>query len=564
MPLPLRGAMTQSPGSDCGVRRGRFWLAVVVLLVLYAAVRIVVWHRTVLVEDHDSIGYLSQIRAFLSLDLHQIFARNPDKTPFYPFFGALCALPGWSVEFAARFCSFLFSLLLFAVCGRLALELGGRLAALVALFFLSLSPSLVPFSFAVLTEPSYVATVYAGLLLFYLQHRRPTPRSAALVALMFGLAVLNRTEGILYLALMPMLQTLHGLASHSPGYDRGRLPGWAAAYIVVFCAVVAPQVWWVSRQMGGFALNGRQAWSVLLGRDLGGPAQDAKRAGLDFSTSQINVRAVQEDPVLRAKLTHEAQAEDYVKILAENAEGFERSVAPNIVGSIGYLLAALGLAVLCLQRRRFAAVVAVAFVTSALAAPLLYSMAVRHVLVVFPMTFVVAGVGAAGLAATIGGRVNRYLAGLLLVCLCGRWLFSRRPEWRAALSPPTFNREYDPTTLTAPAEIIRREVGPAPTHPTRLASRKAYLPYLVSGEHIELPFSDLPKLRRYLALNQADYLFLEHRLIGHFPFMAAFAGDTAPSGLTRLYRADSPTVGRLELYRVEPSAIAADSASAPP
>jgi hypothetical protein len=48
--------------------------------------------------------------------------------------------------------------------------------------------------------------------------------------------------------------------------------------------------------MGGFAINGRQAWALFLGRDLTGVARDRKLWGLDYSPGEMNIHYIEPIP----------------------------------------------------------------------------------------------------------------------------------------------------------------------------------------------------------------------------------------------------------------------------
>jgi hypothetical protein len=83
------------------------------IFIFYLILRLFAWQQTVLVEDHDSLVYLDQIKIFRTFDLQKIIHMDGFTTQFYPFFATLLSWPGWSVETSARFCSLLFSSLLF-------------------------------------------------------------------------------------------------------------------------------------------------------------------------------------------------------------------------------------------------------------------------------------------------------------------------------------------------------------------------------------------------------------------------------------------------------------------
>ena len=67
------------------------------------------------------------------------------------------------------------------------------------LAFLAGSPDFIRLSYSILTEPTYVATVYAGLALFLAQCGKPRASSAVGIGVLFALSFLNRVEGVLFL-----------------------------------------------------------------------------------------------------------------------------------------------------------------------------------------------------------------------------------------------------------------------------------------------------------------------------------------------------------------------------
>jgi hypothetical protein len=533
-------------------RRVRYLVALLPLLALYVGIRLLAWRRTVLFEDTDSIGLIRQAQVYLSGDLARIAALDPDRTPLYPGTVALLALPGWSPEFAARLASLLFALLLFVALALMIRPLGERRGTLVGLFFVSLSPVLIPYSFAVLTEPAYTAIVTAGLLLFLLQYANPTPRSAVPLGLTFGAAFLCRTEGILYVATIPFFQAVHYVFARSPGYDRRRVLGWAGVYCLAFALVAAPQIWDVSRKMHGFAINGRQAWSVVLGENLTGTARDARRAGLDYSPAKINVEVAWSDPALRERLVSHRGVTDYAKIAIRNLDEFDHQIIGRTAGPVILICFGYGLLALVRRGRRFQVFAICAFIGAALLAPMLQHLLARHVLVVLPIIFLVAGIGTVELARTFvpprGG--DRLWGRVIVACVCGVWVLTEVRGISDALHPPTYNREYNPAELEAPAALVReatRERGEG----LRIVARRPYLAHLAGGITVNLPFTDLAGLTRYLELNDADFLFLEQSQIAAFPFMPELAKAGNVPGLHRLYSKLTETNGRLELYRVE-------------
>jgi hypothetical protein len=527
-------------------------VALAPILALYAAIRVLVWRRTLLLEDTDSVGLIRQATVYLSGDLGRIAALDPDRTPLYPAFVALLSLPGWSPEFAARLTSFVLSLLLFVALARLIRPLGERRGTLVGLFFVSLSPVLIPYSYAVLTEPAYTAIVTGGLVLFLHQYARPTVQSAAGLGLTFGSAFLCRTEGLLYLGTIPLFQAMHFAFARSPGYGRHRILTWSSVYCATFALVAIPQIWDVSRKMNGLAVNGRQAWSVVLGEHLTGAARDARRAGLDYSPSRINVEAAWSDPELRKRLAKGRGALDYVKVAVKNLDEFDHIILGRLAGPIILICFGYGMLALVRRGRRFAAFAIAGFIVAALVAPMLQHLLPRHVLVVLPVMFVVAGVGTVELARTFNQRKGsgRWRGALVVATVCGLWVLTEVLEIRSVLHPPAYNKEYNPAELRGPARIVRSATSDR-GEALRIVARRPYLSHAVGAVPINLPFTELPRLMRYMSMNHADFLFLEQSQIAAFPFVAELAAQDSVPGLTRVYSRVTETNGRLDLYRVE-------------
>lgn len=545
-----------SPPSSDGRPRVRYGVALLPLLALFAGIRVLAWRRTSLFDDTDSVGLIQQAQVYLSGNLGRIAALDPDRTPFYPAVAALLALPGWSPEFAARLTSFVFALVLFVALALLIRPLGERRGTLVGLFFVSLSPVLIPYGFAVLTEPTYTAIVYVGLLLFLRQYAHPTPGSAAALGLTFGSAFLCRTEGLLYLGTIPVLQAVHLRFGAAPGYDRRRFAVWAAAYCAVFALLAAPQIGDVSRKMNGFAINGRQAWSLVLGESLTGTARNARRAGLDYSPSEINVRAAWTDPELRARLVSHRGPLAYARIALTNLDRFDHVLLGRMAGPILLICFGYGMLALVRRGRGFVAFAITAFIAAALLAPMLQHLLPRHVIVVLPVIFLVAGLGTVELARAFrpetAGRARLVGAGIV-ASVCAVWLVTEIIDIRTVLRPPTYNNEYNPAELREPARLVRAETRDTGIE-LRIVARRPYLAYFAGGQTVDVPFTTLPRLLRYLALNDADFLFLEQSQVAAFPFMTELAARDSVPGLRRLYSKLTETNGRLELYRVEMAA----------
>jgi hypothetical protein len=523
------------------------WWAV---LAVYLALRVAAWHSTVLVEDHGSISQFVRAGAFLSLDPSRIYALEPDTTPFYPLGVALFSLPGWSLETAARLCSLVFSVGLFAAVAALGKRLWDGWAALAALLLLAVNPVMAGLSYAIITEPSYIATVYVGLALFWWQMDRPTPLRAAALGLVFGLAFLNRVEGLLFLGAVVLAQAVHFAWIGRRTYAWRTLAGWTVAYVVAFALVAAPQIWWVSRRMGQFAINGREVWSVVLvQRD--GKSYEQKVYGLDYSPREINLEYLQRHPEAFAKLYTSPSPRRYARLAVRNAEELYRVQLAGLVGPVALVLAGAGLLAMVQRGRGLQAFLLVGFVAVGLVGPLLHNVVMRHVAVVAPAILLLAGVGIRELAegALGSGRAGGRRWGAAFVGLAGVAAIGWLPQLRGLFSRETCNREYCDGAIRQAARTARAVADSVGKVKPIVASRKQYLPYAAGGETLPLPATDLPGLVRYLSLNHADFAYFERWQLGDRAFADATTDELRAHGLVLLERTTDARGRVSELYR---------------
>jgi hypothetical protein len=540
-------------GKSAEARRsavGLFQVALALALFGYLAVRVRAWQLSTRLEDHDSISYLTNARLLRALDIERLASLGPDHTPFYPFFTALFSLPGWSTEFGARLCSLAFSIALFGALvgiGRRYLEPYATITGLVLLAF---TPVLVFLSVSVLSEPSYIATVYIGLWLFVTQYRSPSAWKGAVLGVVFGLAFLNRIEGLVFMGVIPLLQAAHRLGTRNAGYSPRRLGIWVLAYGIAFMVTVAPQIWRVSNHMGGFSINGRQVWSALLTpRD--GRSVNERIGGLDYSPSQTNLEYLQRDPEARRQLGASVSPMSHIKLAARNFDKLHRQQLGNLVGPGVLVFFAFGLLGLYRTGSRYFVLVVLTFISASLLAPLLQSnLLPRHLAVIAPLMALIAGDGILRVAHSITAPGSRQARRVVAPALAGVVIAAWLMPLRDGMAAPA-NHEYDPQTLVEPVRLVRESQEEILGRPARVARRKNYLSYYAGADGVRLPYTDYPGLVRYLTLNDVDFLFLEYAQIAEYPFVTEFQRGTPPPGFSLLHRADGP-VGRVELFQFLP------------
>lgn len=547
------------------------WLGLALLL--YLGLRLAALAQVEVLEDRDSASLIRDAQGFAGWDLADIVALRPDATPVQPLGTALLGELGLPLPTAARALAFLSALLLLGALvalawliarqaspfDRLALAAGTVLAA-------ALSPTLVELSRAVLTEGPYVALVTLGLAMLLWPGDRWSARRAAALGLVFGLAFLARTEGLVYIAVLPGLMLVQvirerwlGAAADSgrPGWRR--LPRWVVAYGASFALLALPQVWRVSHVMGQPAVNGRQVWQVILNQPDEQP-YERRIYGLDHSPSVINLFYIQSHPELARQMATRMVASDVLGKALEHVRRFFLEVLPRLLGPLGLLLMVLGLPLLW-RLARGDALLALGFGAASLAAPLAHDLDPRHLAVSLPLLALCQGAGWAWLLGRVrgdgadpgpGGPDRRRLVGAVLALLLALGLSAGlRADLAAALRPDPAEQDYSWADQEQLLAALAAAGWPAPAPELRLVARQGFLSLDAGGQEVHLPFTDYPGLLRYCRLHRAQVLFLEHAMLAKYPFLARFqAGDTPE--FRRFLRYQSPSHGLMELYHITP------------
>ena len=427
-----------------------------ILLCAYVFLRALAWSNTVLLEDHDSILYVQQIQAYLSFDPALIFALSPDSTPFYPFFGSLMSLPGWSAEFGARLCSLVFSIILFVAAAGILRRITSPAGAALSLLALSLSPYLITFSISILSEPTYVAVAYAGLWYYLARHNSPSLWHALGLGVVFGLTFLNRLEGMVFLVLLPMLQAAYLFSRH--GSFKAATPPlvrWSLVYAAGFVIVAAPQVLVVSEKMDRFALNGREVWAQLLLSSDGGSYEE-QIYGLDYSAEEINLTYFQTHSGELAQDAPRTSVIHLAETLLRNIDKFYAVQVGKLGGSLLVALFFCGLLQLWQSRLFFPLLVVIAFTGAFLLPGLATDPKPRAVASVVPLLLILAGPGVLfatrQVSAIRGGpATERGVPAALMMLLVLVWLV---PLLGIYLKERTANFEYSLTDLAPLVGVV--------------------------------------------------------------------------------------------------------------
>jgi 4-amino-4-deoxy-L-arabinose transferase-like glycosyltransferase len=221
----------------------------VVVAAAALAIRLLVAEYLSVIEP-DGVAYVAIAREFQTTGS----PFDPLFHPLYPIAVALAEplIGGW--EATGRWVSALFGALVVLPAFALARGVVGRQAALLSVILVAIHPRLVLNSASVLCETTYTFLLVSSVLA---ARRGLTAGPHALIALAglgFGLAYLVRPEGAMYLA--GLLAVVLVMVVRGRGPKAALLP-WAAAAVLVFVAVVAPYVWYLSDVWGHVTLSGK-------------------------------------------------------------------------------------------------------------------------------------------------------------------------------------------------------------------------------------------------------------------------------------------------------------------
>lgn len=532
---------------------------VVFCLVVFVGVRVLAWSNTVILEDYDSLNYLVTIGYLLNGDV-KAFYMDPDNQPGYQLFGTLFSLPGWGVEFGARLTSLVFSCVLFAALLGIGIRIGSPLQVLFGLLILSISPVMISHSIAVLSEPTYIGVLYAGLWLFWTQYQHPVPWKGALLGLIFGLCFVTRVEGILYLAIIPCLQIF--LTFFEGKIQRQRVQSllvWCLLYILGFSAVAVPQIIKVSETMGTFALNGRQVWSAYLPKNVSFSEYFKKKNGLDHDPSKINIIYAKTHPEAWKSLNSLTSGEGLKQIIGPMVKQFNRLYVEQlgiVIGPVCLMLFGFGLLWLYQNGQPLEWAVALAIIGLGLVAPIFHNVAMRHILPIVPLIFLIAGLGvgyviqALSKDEVLGYKKQAVFLLVVLSVIVLPWVF---PAYKASAKLPNFNKEYSPQELREPSSIVKKIAAAELKTSPIVVALNTYIAFYSDGRGLPMPYTDYQGLVRYCELNNVDFLYLKHQAVSRrdLPFYERFLNEKNTPGFDRLYSGVDSSGGKVELYRFE-------------
>ena len=535
-------------------------------LVAFLGIRLAGVINQPLLEDHDSSGYLHRISVFAGSQSDDLDAMTADLLPLFPLASAALTRLGLPAEASARLISLTASVLTAVLIVMVAVRFGSWPAGAFAAMLIAFEPTMARLSYAVLTEPLYTALVTLGLWLMVRGSRSaPTLPGAIALGLVFGLSFLDRLEGILFLVAIPCLQWCLTLAAHRDSYLAQLRPllAWTAVFGAVFVVLAAPQVWYVSKEMNQFALNGRQAWSVIL-NVRNGQSEEQRLQGLDYSPTTTNLRHLQSTPADLAKLDATVSLKARVERVTTNLDILQRQSLPQLLGLTVLVFVPLGLLFLLRAGHAPAAFVLAGFGVLAFVAPVMHDTIPRHILVSAPPLILLAAFGALGAGRELarhseacrwrGWITPALLLGLTLVTVA----FNAWPLWRMTTGPdnsnPVADRYSDPALY--PRFLPMLETTCAATPGEVLLVRKRYIATLSSCTRLMMPYATLGQLQRYAEANGATLMFVESQWDSERPFYHALVeAPVAPDGFELLASDKLPDGRRRFLYRLHPQSF---------
>jgi hypothetical protein len=493
----------------------RHYFGLGLLFAVYLGVRLLALSNAPVLEDHDSVAYLQTAEVLASGDGDRIAALPPDTLPLFPALGALASKLTGDVESGLRLASLACSAVLFWALVGIGRTFLSPVSVAAGLALLTFAPFFVRLSYSLLTQPTYLATVYAGTWALFAGFARPRWSLAALAGVLFAAAFLARVEGFLYLLVGPLLLflALYSSASSLHAWRRA-LPAFAA-FVISFGVLAAPQIAWVSHKMGSPSLNGRETWAQVF-RQPDSRRYGEKIYGLDYSPTQVNIRYLQTHPEAARALAAHFDPLIYAKAALRNIAALSSQHLTGLVGAPALLLAAIA-AVLLLSHGAVREVTACGLLIAAGLLPgVAFSVAERHIAVVGPLILLIAGAGLVGTADVITRLtpsrtwVRGATVAVLFILSLAPWIAPLRDLVSEA---DAVNTEYLRADYLPFERLVAERTAAQGSRPV-IVARKGYLPYFARTDHIPLPYTDYDQLVNYMRGNGANLLFLEFNNFG--------------------------------------------------
>jgi hypothetical protein len=540
------------------------WLWVFLIFTLFLFLRIFCWLHVYKVEDIDSIWYLNIAR---NIKRHHWSSIGPSDTLFYPALIVLFAFLGLKLQSAARVVSLLSSIILFFSIYFLGKKIAGLKSTLTGLIIFSLSPFLINFSVSILSEPSYVALVFIGFFLFRYFIEKPKLSIALLIGLVYGLSFVDRTEGIIFLVFIPLLQLAHFIFWKQRSYSFSKLALWMAFFVIGFSIFAVPTIVRVSNEMGEFTINARTAWEDLLKNSAGGAFSKSyykNLYGLTYSPSEVNLDYIIQHPKQLKDTGYSENIFHAIRLYYDNISDLYRAQMGSLLGTFVIVFFAFGLYYLFKERKYLDLFLILSFFCAVLIPPLWQKFFLtRHIVLIAPIMILVAGIGVYKFSLDIENSMGSIKLlhlfeneiAFLIICLM---IFLSLDWLNDSLRHPSQNNQYDYSEFVKPISILKNDIKERKIEDPKLLSRHPYFPYFADVEALAIPYTDYNGLVKYCTLNKANYLLLNFTnsdgVLESDPFVKNFIDNNAPD-FVMMYsgkKENGKNIADFDLYRFNP------------
>jgi hypothetical protein len=435
----------------------------------------------------------------------------------------------------------------------------GRTGVFIGLLILTFSPIMISLSSSVLSEPSYIATIYLGIGLYILYYKNSSISLAIILGVIFGFGFLNRTEGIIYLAVIPVLHFVQCFFQNSIRCDYKKLIYFSIVYILSFMVVIAPQILNVSEKMGRFAMNGREAWILILHQP-DGKSYDEKIYGLDYSEKEINRKYIQRHPDVQKHLylNISGSFKKYIKDIIKEFDILYKTQLGILIGPLGFMFFAFGISDLY-QRKYFNEIILfIGFIIASLVPPLMHDVTMRHIAIIAPMIMLIEGIGVSHVSEHLSfrfdGSYTKYVFSIIILLIIlvpsSMTLYKMyQNEQMMDDSSQYYNNEDNYREIVS---VIRNNSEKEIERKPIILSRTSHISYFADGDFVFMPYTDYNGLVRYSISNNVDFVLLQYKFIGNYPFLKRFKNNNTPEFI-KIYEIMDFQGNKIELYRLKKS-----------
>lgn len=530
------------------------WLWVTFIFIFFIALRIFSLTHATVFEDHDSLRYLDVAKLIKNGRWDQIELGSISYTGLI----AILYNFGIGLELGGRLISLIFSIVLFFSVYFISKKISDIKTALITILILSFTPYLINLSVFVLTESSYIGIVYLGVCLLWYHLEKPGYLRFLFIGIVFGLAFTVRPEGIVFVVLIPVIQSICFYLWNKKLVPNAKKLSLIVLVVIGFLGLALPVIINESNYMGTLSIDERTAWEKLL-KIPDGKSYDAKTYGLDFSPDTINVDYVVTHPEVFKKYDLKESPHHNIKFFFNNLKDLDKFQLSSLVGIFVIFFLGIGLVDLFIKRKFKDIFLIISFGTIFLLIPLIWlkTFETRHIAVAAPLLIIVAGIGLKYSSDTVENWLKEKRFGFLLkdkvhLVLIGVMIFITLSSLNDSLRHPTFNSAYSAGEFNEAIYALKNDINKNKISDPMVVARKLYFPFYAGVDGIEIPFTDYNGLINYCKLRKANYVYLNSKELKTFPFLQVFDENKA-ADFDLIYEKTVNDNKKIELYRFDPS-----------